>query len=94
MIISHYEIVFAKKREAKNLRSYLKDLRRSKSLTQAELAKRTGVSQNYYSDLENGKKGKKMSIALLERLANAFQVSPESMIEAECKYFNAESDAH
>lgn len=53
--------------------NYLKLLRKSHCLTQDELAKKLGISQTYYSQIETGQR--KPSIALWHKIHDFFYVS-------------------
>ena len=53
--------------------NYLKLLRKSHCLTQDELAKKLGISQTYYSQIETGQR--KPSIALWHKIHDFFNVS-------------------
>lgn len=55
----------------------LKKLRESKNLTQEELADRLGISRSHISKMEKG--FNKPSLALLERIANFFDVSVKDL---------------
>lgn len=56
-----------------NANTYLKLLRKSRCLTQDELAKKLGISQTYYSQIENGQR--RPSIALWRKIHEFFNVS-------------------
>lgn len=56
-----------------NANTYLKLLRKSRYLTQEELAKKLGISQTYYSQVENGQR--KPSISLWHKIHDLFNVS-------------------
>lgn len=56
-----------------NANDYLKLLRKSRWLTQDELAKKLGISQTYYSQIETGQR--KPSIALWHKIHDFFYVS-------------------
>jgi transcriptional regulator with XRE-family HTH domain len=51
----------------------LRTIRKKNGLTQAELARRVGVSRSYINKIENGEA--KPSLALLERIASILGVS-------------------
>lgn len=53
--------------------NYLKLLRKSHCLTQYELAKKLGISQTYYSQIETGQR--KPSISLWRKIHEFFNVS-------------------
>ncbi|XZH36947.1 helix-turn-helix domain-containing protein [Clostridium perfringens] len=65
-----------------NIGKKLRELRKDKSLTLRALAKKSGVSQSYISDLEN-EKNNKPSIDILNKLANALEVSITNFLEVE-----------
>lgn len=56
-----------------NANTYLKLLRKSRCLTQDELAKKLGISQSYYSQVENGQR--RPSISLWQKLHKLFNIS-------------------
>ena len=57
--------------------SKLKMRRTQKGLTQLELAKKTGVSESYICQIENGKM---VSIKKLEKLAHALDCQPKDLL--------------
>ena len=59
----------------------LKELRKNKRLTQAELAKIIGINQNSYSYWENGKV--KIDNQSLQKLAELFNVSIDYILNNE-----------
>ncbi len=59
----------------------LKSLRLHKQLTQAQLAKRTGLSQAYVAYLEQGAK-RNPSLTVLKRLAKALGTTSSAIIDA------------
>lgn len=56
-----------------NANDYLKYLRKSHYLSQEELAKKLGISQTYYSQVENGQR--RPSISLWQKLHKLFNIS-------------------
>ena len=50
------------------MRTWLRELRLSKSLTQAEVAEKLGVNQNTYSRLEMGTYQKDLNIILADNI--------------------------
>lgn len=54
-------------------------LRKKKNVSQLELSIRSGVSKNYISDLENGRRNP--TITILQRLANGLGVSLEKLFQ-------------
>lgn len=67
--------------DVKEFGAYLKELRKSKSLSTHKLAELSGVSQSYISHVENGRKSNVPSTEILKKLARALGVSPFDLIE-------------
>ena len=65
------------------MREYLKNMRTKKKATQEETAYALNISQNYYSQIENGIKPKDISLGLLIKMAVYFEVDIEYLIEQE-----------
>jgi DNA-binding XRE family transcriptional regulator len=61
----------------------IKEIRNSLSLSQTELATKIGISQNYLSEIENGKYDAK--IPLLFRIAGALDICPHELLNL-CDY--------
>ena len=62
----------------------LKDIREDRDITQQELATYLRISQNTYSQYENGKR--QLPIELLIRLADYFDTSTDYILElTDCK---------
>lgn len=69
----------------------LKELRKSKRLTQSDMASFIGVNQNTYSYWENGKT--KIDNETLEKLADYFNVSVDYLLgreESDTNYYDPE----
>ena len=64
----------------RRLKTVLRVLRESKEMTQADLAKKSGVAQGYISALEAGEK-KNPGIDVLKRLARALGVPVTERLE-------------
>lgn len=65
------------------MRLWLKDLRNKKELSQQEVATALNISQNYYSNIENGERQKQLNLSLVIKLAEIFGVSVEWIAEQE-----------
>lgn len=65
------------------MREWLKALRGERST--ADIAKLLGISQQYYSYIENGERQKRMNIQLCDRISKIFDISVEQIIEYENK---------
>lgn len=67
----YYEIV----------RRNIKRIRLNNHLTQQDLADLTGLSRQYICDIENSKRNKHLTIAVLGRIADAFNINIGSLFE-------------
>jgi len=67
------------------LRGYLKQLREEKNVSQRNVEERTGFSQQYYSLIESGERQADMSLSVMKKLSEAFDVPLEFIIEEEMK---------
>ena len=56
------------------LRKNVKEIRKSKGLTQQDLADLTYLSREYICDIENEKRNKHPSLSVIGRLADALEV--------------------
>lgn len=65
------------------MRDYLVTLRKEKGLTQKQLAQKLDISESYYNQIENGERQKRMDVTLLDRLANALNVTISTLIDYE-----------
>lgn len=72
--------------ELMNVRNYLKQLRNDRKLTQANIAQKMGCYQSYYSEIESGIRQPDMTYSMMEKLAVAFEVPVQTIIEAETAY--------
>lgn len=70
------------------MRAYLKELRINKAATQEETAAALNISQNYYSQIENGIKQKNIDLRLLIKLSDFFEVDLQSLVNDEVRYIN------
>lgn len=67
------------------MRKYLKTLREQQSLSQQQIAQKIGISQNYYSMIENGERQKDLDLSIATKLAEIFGVTVEWIAEQESK---------
>lgn len=65
------------------MRKYLKDAREKLGLTQADVAKRIGISTNYYCDIENGNRQSEMKASLLIELSTILKIPISDMLKEE-----------
>lgn len=65
------------------MRKYLRDLRLKKKASQQVTADALGISQNYYSCIENGTRKASIDLCLLIKLSAFFEVDLNYLIEQE-----------
>lgn len=65
------------------MREWLVEARKGKGKTQLEVAKELGISEAYYSYIENGSRQKNMDIALAVKLSVALDIPVDRIIEHE-----------
>lgn len=65
------------------MRTYLKQEREMLGFTQQYVAEKVGISTQYYSLIERGERKQEMSISMLCKLSEVFDVSVSELIEAE-----------
>ena len=68
----------ATKKSSIQIAKRLKQSRSSQNLTQAALAKKAGISTNYYARIERGDTG--ISVAILESLVRALKVKSSDIL--------------
>lgn len=67
------------------MREWLKAQREEHGLTQARIAEKLGISEGYYSYIENGERQKRMDITLVTKLSDIFHLSIQQIVEFENK---------
>ena len=68
------------------MRTYLREIREEKKLSQTEMAEMLGCYQSYYSAIENDNRQKDMSLSMVKKIAIAFEMPMEVIINAENDY--------
>ena len=63
------------------IRKNIKRFRRQKKLTQQNLADMTGMSREYIYDVENERRNKHLTIAVLGRIADAMKIEIAEFFE-------------
>jgi len=53
------------------MREWLKEIRESLSMSQGEAARKIGISQQYYSFIEAGERGKNLPVPMAKKIAAA-----------------------
>lgn len=67
------------------MREYLKRLREKSNLSQLKTAQKLDISESYYSLIESGDRQTDMSLSIMQKLAEAFNVPLEYIVEQESK---------
>lgn len=65
------------------MREYLKVLRAEKGLSMQDIADRIGISKQYYQLIESGERQQNMDITLAVKIASAFNIPVECIINEE-----------
>lgn len=76
------------KKAGENVREYLKKLRLKKKMTKQAVADFLGISQNYYTYIENGERQKSLDLVYVSKLAELFNVSVDWIAKQEQKVKN------
>lgn len=67
------------------MRDWLLNARKEKGWTQLEVANKLGITESYFSFIENGTRQKKMDISLAAKLSVVFDIPVERIVELEEK---------
>lgn len=65
------------------MRNWLKTLRENRGLSQDKLANALGINRVYYNMIENGKRQADMSLSLMQKIADFFELSLDDIAELE-----------
>lgn len=65
------------------MRGWLLEEREKKGLSQAEMAKRIGISESYYSLIEAGHRQRRMDITLVSKLSSILELPLGRVIDLE-----------
>jgi len=68
------------------MRKYLKEARTKLGLSQGNVAKKLGISANYYSCIENGERQEDMKTSLLIDLSGILKIPISKMLKYEKEY--------
>ena len=74
------------------MREWLRKLRTERRLTQKEVGEKLGISESYYSSIENGIRQKRMDMVIVTGLAAALNIPVIEIIKEEDK-LREKSDA-
>ena len=65
------------------MREWLKKARCDKGLTMKEIASKLGISESYYSLIENGERQKKMDVLLMSGLSTVLDIPVSQIAKTE-----------
>ena len=68
------------------MRTWLKELRISRNMTQKEMSQKIGITEAYYALIENGQRQKKMDVTILAGIAKATGTSVGRVAVMELAY--------
>ena len=68
------------------MRTWLKELRTERGMTQKEMAQKIGITEAYYALIENGQRQKKMDVTILAGIAKATGTSVGRVAVKELAY--------
>ena len=67
------------------MREYLKKLREKSNLSQLKISQKLDISESYYSLIESGDRHTDMSLSIMQKLSDAFNVPLEYIVDQESK---------
>ena len=65
------------------MRKWLKDARTAKNMTMKQIAAELGITESYYSLIENGDRQKTMDISLAKKLSEILSIPVEKIVSME-----------
>ena len=68
------------------MRDFLKRLRKERELTQVEISKRMGITQQYYNMIETGERSERMNLDVAVNIAKALDMEPLDFISLEWEW--------
>ena len=76
-------VKFTQLKGGKHMREWLKSQRLKMGMTQAQVAKKMGISESYYAFIESGERQKKMDITVITKLADILHLSIQEIADLE-----------
>lgn len=73
------------RRKEGKMRKYLRKRREELALSQKDVAKKLGISQNYYCDIENLERQQDMKASILIKLSEILKIPASDMLAEERK---------
>ena len=80
-------------KKGKEMRKYLKDARTKLGLSQNDVAKKLGISPNYYSCIESGDRQSDMKTSFLVDLSGILKIPISKMLAYEKDYREKEKES-
>lgn len=74
------------------MRAYLKKRREELRLSQKDVARAIGISQNYYCDIENSERQQDMKASILIKLSGVLRISASNMLNEERKLIESKKE--
>ena len=65
------------------MRDWMKNARVEKGFTQLQVAEKIGITEGYYSLIENGERMKSLDLTFAKKLAELFGMTVQQVIEKE-----------
>ena len=65
------------------MRDWLKEKRRERGYTMAQMAEKLGITESYYSLIEAGDRQKKMDMILAGKLSDVLGITMQQIVEME-----------
>jgi transcriptional regulator with XRE-family HTH domain len=56
------------------MREWLKNLRKQNNITQSDMADLLGISQNHYSNIENGARAPRLTLLFASQISDIFDI--------------------
>jgi len=82
-----------RQKEDKRMRQYLRDMRQERNnMTTVNAAKLAGLKQTTYSMIEMGNRQADMALSVIQKLAIAFDVPLQTIIDKESAYIKSLSE--
>ena len=73
------------KKRGDYMRGWLLNLRKSAGLTMKETGLELGISESYYSLIENGERQSKLDLAIAGKISSLFKISLSTILDEEDK---------
>ena len=75
------------------MRTWLKEIRKDKKMSQEDVGKASGLSRQYYNMIETGHRGKPLSVDVAKKIAAVLEFDWQRFYEDETAYVSKEQSA-